>query len=648
MASLEVKRGTASPRLTRRTALLCAALLVLHAALILHALHQHSVTIDEGGHVLAGVYYWRHQAFHYYHVNPPLIKLLIALPVLASEPQGVDSPPLPDPDWFDRHRNFVRANAAQYMSFIFRARLVLIPLSVFGAWLVFNWARGLFGSAAGFVALTLWSLCPTILAFAGVATVDLGAAVFGLGAMFLFRKYLLHPGRSNATIAGVALGFAELTKFTFLVLYPIWLLLWALGPLREFIRSLGRPGDAAGERRRKTGVLLDPLLGLVVSLIVINAGYAFQHVFRPLGQFSFKSDMLTARTSRSSQLTGNRFHGTRMERLPVPLPAEYLQGLDEQKSHADRGFVNYLCGEWKHGGWWYYYLLGAAIKIALGTWLLALAALSIACVAPRFRASFLEEMLLWIPALVLFLLISSQTGINGHFRYVLPALPFAFIGISRVGRLCDGGWRSARMHLANRVGIIALTGALTWNAFSVLRVHPHYLSYFNETIGGPNQGWKYLADSNIDWGQDLLFLKQWVDEHPEATPLGLAYFGSIDPRLVGLEYTTAPQGPGKQPRTSTPTLLSQLAPRPGWYAVSANFVSGMAFGVYEKGQWIHVPAGVYRYFQHFTPVAKAGYSIFIYHITVEEANRVRKELGLPPLEGEGTPSDMRSQPKQKC
>jgi hypothetical protein len=39
----------------------------------------------------------------------------------------------------------------------------------------------------------------------------------------------------------------------------------------------------------------------------------------------------------------------------------------------------------------------------------------------------------------------------------------------------------------------------------------------------------------------------------------------------------------------------------------------------------------YGYFRHFRPVGRAGYSIYIYHIDRDEANRVRRELGLPEL-----------------
>ena len=44
------------------------------------------------------------------------------------------------------------------------------------------------------------------------------------------------------------------------------------------------------------------------------------------------------------------------------------------------------------------------------------------------------------------------------------------------------------------------TGWLIWSSATC---HSRYLSSFNEIGGGPSRGWLYLADSNIDWGQDL-------------------------------------------------------------------------------------------------------------------------------------------------
>ena len=120
-----------------------------------------------------------------------------------------------------------------------------------------------------------------------------------------------------------------------------------------------------------------------------------------------------------------------------------------------------------------------------------------------------------------------------------------------------------------------------------------------------------------------MYLKRWYDQHPEARPLGLAYdCPLVDPKVAGIEYTKPPAGPDPDaPSPHNPESLKTLGPQPGWYAISVNH--------------LHRRDHQYDYFLRFEPVAMAGYSIYIYHITLEEANRVRRQFGLPELEEKG-------------
>ncbi len=601
------------------------ALVCTHAALALHAAHQHSATIDEAGHVLAGLLAWQRGDVSYYYVNPPFVRELLSLPLQGSEvklPEDVRSPSWSL--WCGLADQLSVANAPAYQQMIWRARCSAIALSILGSWLVYRWSRQVFGVRSGFVALTLWALCPNVLAWAGVCTVDLGATVFALAAMHAVRNCVREPGWLAALWAGLVLGLAQLSKFTLLVLYPVTLVTFVTVWLGE-----RKHRSAAGTRARWRHLLVV----FLVSVFVINLGYGFHGTGLALGSFAFKCDALIRRVEG---VQVNRFQGTWLERLPVPLPAAYVAGLDEQKSHADAAFPAYLRGQWQErGGWWYYYLYGLGVKLPLGT-LLLIGVAGAVLLFKAYRRNLVEELLVWLPALAILLLVSSQTGINGHFRYALPMFPFLFIGVSRVGLLFSGLGKRGAHGCASAVGTVVIVSALMWNVVAAARIHPHYLSYFNELAGGPDNGWKHLLESNIDWGQDLLFLKRWVDEHPEARPLHLAYYGGMDPHLIGLEYRLAPPGPKADARPQ-PRVPEAVGPLPGWYAISVNFVQGAGFRTYdEAGQASYSPSNAYRYFQHFTPVAKAGYSIFIYHITEEEARRVRQEMGLPTL-----PSDRR-------
>ena len=134
---------------------------------------------------------------------------------------------------------------------------------------------------------------------------------------------------------------------------------------------------------------------------------------------------------------------------------------------------------------------------------------------------------------------------------------------------------------------------------------------------GPRNGPRHLLDSNIDWGQDLFYLEDWYESHPEARPIMVAYFGGYPLDRSKIKSAGLPPvGPDRE-QIDDKTDPATFGPLPGWYAMSVN-------EIYGRSQQ-------YRYFLHFQPVAMAGYSIYIYHITMGEANRVRRELGLPGL-----------------
>ncbi|MDR1383128.1 MAG: hypothetical protein LBJ67_04665 [Planctomycetaceae bacterium] len=207
-------------------------------------------------------------------------------------------------------------------------------------------------------------------------------------------------------------------------------------------------------------------------------------------------------------------------------------------------------------------------------------------------------------AAIIFAFISSEDGFSRHFRYVLPVLPLLFV------------WSSYIAMSPNQVFQILAFFFCGLSIISSLLVFLHSLSYFNYVSGTPLKWPKYLLDSNIDWGQDLLYLKKWQKEHPYSKPLFVRYFGTVDPQWIGLEY--------KNFEYKSLNGNKILDIKSGWYAISVN-------DLYEYKHWEYeIP--LHHYFLSFDPVATAGYSIYIYYITPSEASRVRREMGLPEME----------------
>ncbi|HZL37875.1 MAG TPA: glycosyltransferase family 39 protein, partial [Tepidisphaeraceae bacterium] len=535
-----------------------------------------------------------------YRVNPPLIRLIAAAPVVLLHPKNhvgyYDGPISPTVRVeFMAGKEFMDTNGKRSLWLLTAARWACIPLSLLGGMLCFLWARTLYGTLAGIMALVLWTFSPTLLAFGHLITPDMGATALGVAAAYAFWRWLCAPSAPRLVVAGIVMGLAELCKTTWIILFVLWPIEWFA------FRLLQRPRPIRFFRREWLGVIVI----LALAVWVINLGYCFERSFKRLGDYQFVSRTLTgAARSPNSAATGNRFAGTWLGHIRVPLPENYVSGIDIQKSEFDEHLWSYLNGRWRHGGWWYYYLFALLIKVPIGAWALGLIALTVCFVKRGYRSTPGNELCVLLPFVAVLFLVSSQTGFNHHLRYVLPIFPFMFIWASKVARSLEFGHK----RLALIVG-----AALAWSIGSSLWVYPHSLSYFNELVGGPMGGHYHLSNSNTDWGQDLLNLRRWLDKHPEATPLHLAYdLPLIDPKMAGIESQPVPIGP--QSSRAASVEPPDLGPLPGWYAVSVNKLHNM-----ERD---------YDYFLDFRPVGYAGYSIYIYHITPEQADAARKKYGM--------------------
>jgi hypothetical protein len=589
-------------------------LLLLQAVLLGYGAYVHSPSNDEVAHLPVGIRNWYFARFDLFRVNPPLIRMVAALPVIAMKPETDWT------HWEDEGRpewkvgmDFISANGQNAFWFFTVARWACIPLSVIGGYICSRWANDLFGPYSAPLALLLWCFSPNILAHGQMITPDLGATSFGLLAAYLFWKWLKESTWKRACLVGFALGLAELTKSTWIILFGLWPALWV-------IWKICRSDCAIGLGRVKQGLQLAIISFL--GLLVLNLGYGFSGSFQKLKDYSFISRTLAGQGSGTHahgevMSPGNRFRDSWIGLLPVPLPADFMRGMDLQKSEFERKMHSYLGGKWQNGGWWYYYLYAFAIKVPLGTIFLAMLVFVLRYAVKSPPLPLAEEVFFLAPAIVLFAFVSAQTGFTDHFRYVLPVFPFGFIWLSQIMPLLLGAGTLLR---------VAACGALLWSVSSSLLIYPHCLSYFNEVVGGPMGGHAHLLFSNMDWGQDLLFLKGWLNKHPEAAPIGLAYFGLTDPSVAGIDYTVPPlgacgssSGPVMNPYLERRRLMQgvESGPKPGWYAVSVYY--------------LHEESGCYGYFLRFKPVATAGYSIYIYHLSQSEADRVRKEMGLPAL-----------------
>ena len=595
-------------------------IITIHCILVLGIIRCNFVTVDEIGHVPSGITHWRTGRFDAYRVNPPLARMISALPALILRPtlghtRLNTTADILRPEWpigFD----FINDNQSRYYDIVRTARLPGLIWSLLGIIVIFKWSSELYGTWCGILGVALWSFDPTILGFTSLVTPDIPASVSGLFATYLFYRYLNKPSWSLACACGIMLGVSQLSKYTLILLYAVWPVVWIFHIITDRSRK-----DRPSSWMVCTG---HSVVILVLSLTMINLGYGFRGTLRYLGDLPFVSRTFGGESFSELSEFQNRFQGTWLGRISIPLPEDYIKGIDIQKLDFESRFPSYLEGRWRRYGWWYYYFLALAVKVPLGFWCLIVWGIIWPLIGKQSCFRLLNELIVWLPAIVFLDFVSSQTGINHHMRYVLPAFPFVIVATSKLGYFLNiGRWKSG----------LCLIVLLSWGVVSSLMIYPHSQSYFNEIAGGPENGGAHLVDSNIDWGQDLLFLKSWIDRHPETKPIGLAYYNLVDPSIIGIEYTVPSPFPRELYHEGS-GRYDHLGPKPGYYAVSVNYLRGSSsFAPPDhKSQWIPL-GGIepYSYFQFFRPIARAGYSIYIYHITLDEANAARRKMGLPLL-----------------
>jgi len=496
----------------------------IHVGLLAYSAAWQSPTLNEPGHLVAGLSHWRTGSFALYRVNPPLVRSIATLPVLLTnydeDFRGFNAFPGARSE-FSMGEEFIKNNGRKSLWMFTIARWACIPFSILGATICFIWARDLFGPASGLMAAALWCFSPMILGHASMIAPDAHATALGLTACYTFWRWLKKPTWRQAVLTGLVLGFAELSKTTLILFYPLWPVLWLLyrWPNREAMwrdrddspltpnpspRIIGESGAIRLWRSRwvnEAGMLV---LRMVVGLYVLNMGYLGEGSFTQLKDFSFTSQMLSGQQEAGLQ-GNNRFADSWLGELLMPFPANYLVGIDEQQRDFENFFApSYLRGVYQEKGWWYYYACAFAVKAPLGT-----LGLIVLCVLRTLagRGPMIDKrdaMILLAPAIAIFVIVSSKTGFSHHSRYALPCVPFVFIWISGLAT-CFQRNSAIRCSLLTQVVTASL---LLWSIVSSLLVYPHSMSYFNELAGGPKNGPAHLLHSNVDWGQDLLFLER--------------------------------------------------------------------------------------------------------------------------------------------
>lgn len=545
--------GSMNQRRTMWVVIVC--LLVLFAQ-TMFASRQLSLTYDEPIYTAAGYAVLTTGNMHWHAVigHPPLVNLLTAWPLLLDSAR-------PDATqvfgWgTDDLLGFSRALIDQLGSLERVALVTRLPvmwLTLLLAAFVYRWAQQAWGGMAGLLALGLCVFDPHTVAHAQLNTTDMGVTAFGFMGCYALARYLRRPTLATYLSAGMGLGAALASKTSGL----FWV--GAFGLVLFLFWLTDHETSAVS-----LGVWLVRLAGLVgLALLVLWATYLFE--VRPLAPGGF----------------------------PVPA-ASHWAGLSYQRSNVTVGQVAFLAGRLTSGGHWSYFPLALLVKTPLPVLIGLLVATAWSLghgVGPRWSA---------IPLVVVplaYLLVAILIALNIGHRHLLPILPFLFVWVSRLALYVSRTTHHAS-HITQYAIRITFCALLAWYITGALHIYPHYLAYFNELAGGPDNGYRYLADSSVDWGQGLKVLKRYLDERSVET-VRLAAFSSLDPSLYDLHFEPIP------PTVGAPiTLTARFDPEPGVYVVSV---------VPLQGVWVLDP-DIYDWFRHRQPVARVGHALFVYNV----------------------------------
>lgn len=527
-----------------------------------------SLTIDEGLHIASGYTIWRTGDYRLIEEHPPAIKLWMTLPLL---PLSGLADPRTLPAWdgaaAPTTESLPLLQMAQQLLYphqpvdrwLFPARAMSTLLGVLLMAVLSRWTRETIGVTGSLVALALATFDPNLLAHAAVAGTDLGATTFITLALWQGTRFLKAPDWHGAIASGAVLGLALAAKLT-------GLLLGAALALSGVLRLRTLPVSARRALLRQAASVL------FTAVAVLWACYGLQ----------------------VEALPG----------LPFPIPAAaHRIPIMRLLSHSQGGHQAFLLGRNSMRGWWYYFPVAFLIKTPLPALLgLAMAAGS-TLASRRSPVGGQRPPRMPVSPASAFVLVyagtSALSSLNIGYRHLLPLVPLMYLAVGSAFRDAAHSSQTSRPIVA----VIFAACLLVGQAVGTIAQAPHLLAFFNQAIGGADEGWRYLADSNTDWGQAYKHLAAY-QQATDSDSVKLSAFLFYDPAVYGVDYEPLPPLGG-----NTPAIFpSRFTPPAGAYAISATPLDGIPTA----------DAAMYDWFRWRKPEAKIGDAIFYYEVTADE------------------------------
>jgi hypothetical protein len=557
-------------RLARGAAV--AGLLALHYVMAVSAASQKSMTFDEMAHLTAGYTYWAFNDYRLHPENGNWPQRLGALPAVLG---GSSFPRLNQPAWttsdvYAIGDQFLYFSSNDASTMLGRGRAVMALFGVALGGLIYGWARRLVSPAGAWVSLVLFVFSPTLLAHGPLVTSDMASALFFTAAAAAMWIALHRVTPATVLGGAVLLAGAFLSKLSAPILVPVAIVMLTVRliggrPLVSGFR--GRHVEYNGRARQLIILLGVAAVFALVTWALIWTSFGFRYT--AFATATTGKDAFLGQVPQQPGGVGWLLATARQFHL---LPEAYIYGtgLTAQFASERAAFLN---GQFGTTGWWWYFPYTFAVKTTIPALIVGL--LALAALAVRWRHGNAGQG--WVqraqaslyagtPLLALVFVywgFALTTSLNIGHRHLLPTYPALCIlaggaafwitplfermrkperqtGRARRKQRSAAQGQSATSGWAKAAGA-AIPVLLAWHVVESSSIRPHYLAYFNQVAGGPSEGYKHLADSSLDWGQDLPALKRWLDgerlRQPAAGAAYLSYFGTARPEYYGIQAT---------------------------------------------------------------------------------------------------------------
>jgi hypothetical protein len=510
-----------------------------------------TATFDEPLHIADGMEWLDRGTYTNEPQHPPLGRIAVALGPYLS---GARSQALDD---VAADGNQILFKNDAYFHNLRLARLGNLPFLILCCIVVFLWAARWFSRGTAVCSVLLLTLIPPVLGHAGLATLDMAAAATVMLALYLFLRWIESPNWSQTVLLGVGLAAAFLSKFSSFAFLPVC---FAATVAVLLIKPGRRPLANWTTRFAQVTVIL------LVTFFVVWAGYRFS---REKVEITRNGQPLT-----SQQISNPLFRAVfSIAERPLPL-VELASGLQTVQKHNEYGHASFLLGEYRLKGWWYFFPVVLSVKTPIGILALSAAGLGALFLRPR-RASWQQAATGIFPILIM--LICMGSSINLGVRHILVVYPLI--------SLLAGDFLYECYKQSRRVAFALALGLTFWVAADSIAAHPDYLAYFNQLGSGNPE--RILAESDLDWGQDLHRLAARL-KVLSVQEVAISYFGTAPLDRVGLPAVRG---------------LSPTSPTSGYIAISVHHLTVS-----------NAENGAFEWLKAYRPIERIGSSIYLFYL----------------------------------